>query len=557
MIDLERVSRAKLTEFNQTIAGWERLSGTPEELEAARYIEAELAAMGWASRILMHDAYISLPGKASLEVVSPTARSFEVITHSMAIPTGPDGVTSELIYLRKGASAAEWASARGKVGLVEGRATPDYARTATAAGLLGIVCISGRHAHEMCCSPVWGNPGESTVDQLPKVHILSVHREDGEGLRDLCQKGPVTITYSAEVRTGWTKTPIVVADLKALHPEAEPEQYVLFSGHLDSWYVGAMDNASANAGMMEVARLMAPRQKEMRRSLKLAFWSGHSHGRYSSSAWYADEHWFDLHDHCVLHVNTDSTGGIGHDDFKTNAMAETFGLAERAVREAADARCEMKRVARNSDQSFVGVGIASVLGSVSRSVSGEPELGWWWHTPHDTMDKIDPDRNLRDTRIFVHAIYNAVTALVLPLDYAASAADIAEALREIGAQAGPAFDLSGAAEAADALQVACVRLNGAAAQVTTARRAAALNDALRRLGRILIPATYTQTGRFRHDPALDAGFLPKLQRAKRLAGLEAGSDEARFLLVDLGQARNELLYALRRARQVVEAQLSS
>lgn len=557
MIDLELVSRERLMAFNEAIAQWERLSGTPAELESARYIEAQLAAMGFASRILMHDAYISLPGRASLEIESPSRQSLECITHSMAIPTGPDGVTSELIFLGKGASAAEWAAARGKVALLEGRATPDYARTATAAGLLGIVCISGRHAHEMCCSPVWGNPSETTVDQLPKVHILSVHRKDGEGLRELCQKGPVTIRYSAEVQTGWTKTPIVVADLKALHPEAEANKYVLYSGHLDSWYVGAMDNASANAGMLEVARLMAPRQKEMRRSLKLAFWSGHSHGRYSSSAWYSDEYWMDLNDNCVLHVNTDSTGGIDHDDFKTNAMAETFGLAERAVRDVAGAPLEMKRVARNSDQSFVGVGIASVLGSVSRSMKDEPELGWWWHTPHDTMDKIDPDRNVRDTQIFVHSIYNAVTALVLPLDYAASAADIAAALKEIGAQAGSAFNLSAAVEAANALQTACARLNQAAAQVTSAQRAAGVNEALQRLGRILIPATYTAAGRFRHDPALDGGFLPRLQRARRLSKLAAGSDEARLLLVDLVQARNELLYALRESRQVVESQLTS
>src|SRR5688500_6613614 len=88
------------------------------------------------------------------------------------------------------------------------------------------------------------------------------------------------------------------------HPEADPT-FVMLTGHLDSWYLGAMDNATANATMLEVARLMAAQRTRLRRGVRVLFWSGHSHGRYSSSAWYADNFFVELDERCVAHVNAD------------------------------------------------------------------------------------------------------------------------------------------------------------------------------------------------------------------------------------------------------------
>jgi len=560
MSDLDDVSRERLMEWTRAIARWTRLSGTAEERAAADRVAAELTAIGCDTRVIVHDAYISLPGPASLGVVSrPGAPAsseplaLPCITHSMGIATPAEGVTAALVDAGAGRPEDHArAGTAGKFALVEGRATPQKAVDATRASATGVVFASGRIAHEMCCSPVWGSPGESTAGELPRVVLLSVDRNAGERLRALCRAGDVVVRATASVETRWRPTPIVHADLAAGHVGAE-RTFVMLSGHLDSWYLGAMDNASSNAAMLEVTRLMAARRDQLRRGLRVMFWSGHSHGRYSSSAWYADTEFVELEERCVAHVNVDCLGAIGADWFGTNAMPETAALAIEATRRVAGAEIDAHRVGRNSDQSFFGIGIPTILGSVSRQEDGA--LGWWWHTPEDTVDKIDPERLERDTRIFVEVASRLLTEPVLPLDYVASAVDVRANLEELASAAGDRFDLRAPIEEARRLEGACrgladaIRAPGLAPE--DARR---VNACLRELGRTLIPATYTAAGRHGHDPALDVPFLPKLQPVRRLAALDA--DAAHRLVVDLVRARSEITSALRRATTAVEVCLA-
>jgi N-acetylated-alpha-linked acidic dipeptidase len=502
----------------------------------------------------MHDAYISLPRQATLRLTQPHEQELPCITHSMGLSTPPGGVTAELVYAGKG-SVEDYGRVRaaGQIALVEGFASEEHAANASRAGLKGLVCISGRHPHEMCCSTVWGSPSQRTLPELPSVHLLSVNRADGEKLRELCRHGNVAVHFTAAVETGWTKTPLVLADLPANHPAAERDKFVLFSGHLDSWHLGAMDNGSANAAMLEVGRLFAPYQRELRRGLRIAMWSGHSHGRYSSSAWYADNFWLDLRDHCVVHINIDSAGAIDADRFETPSMPETAGVAQWAVRKVTGAELISQRVGRNSDQSFLGIGIPSVLGAISFQNDGS--LGWWWHTPYDTLDKIDPVRLSRDTKIAVLIVDRFLTDLVLPFDYAASAADLKSSLESLAQDAGGKFDLSRAIAAASKLQKQCTELNARVAQANDTQ-ARLINSCLQSLGRMLIPATYTIAGLYAHDPALETEFLPRLKDTRKLASLQPDHADAKFLLVDLVRGRNAVVDALEKACHRVDRCLS-
>ena len=106
------------------------------------------------------------------------------------------------------------------------------------------------HLHEMCISPVWGNPDSQTIHLMPATVACTIPNADGSALRDrLAAGGTPAVVLHAEVDTGWRKTPILEATLDA--PNGGPDDpFILFSGHHDTWYYGGMYNGSANATML-------------------------------------------------------------------------------------------------------------------------------------------------------------------------------------------------------------------------------------------------------------------------------------------------------------------
>ncbi|MDR7521502.1 MAG: M28 family peptidase [Armatimonadota bacterium] len=175
-------------------------------------------------------------------------------------------------------------------------------------------------------SAVRGSPAPDDLSRLPRLPVVTVARAEGDRLREMARAGGLRLRITAQVDTRWRKTPLLTGDL----PGAVEDTFVLVSGHLDAWHRGAMDNGTANATMLEVARLMARVRRY--RGIRFAFWSGHSHGRYSGSAWYADHFWHDLHTRCAVHINVDSTGGRGSVINRHGcAMPETRRVADRAA----------------------------------------------------------------------------------------------------------------------------------------------------------------------------------------------------------------------------------
>jgi len=171
-------------------------------------------------------------------------------------------------------------------------------------------------------------------------------------------------------------------------------------------------------------------------------------------------------------------------------------------------------------------------------------LGWWWHTPDDTLDKLDAAALTRDAQIYAAAVYILCTSVVLPLDYSATARELAAALRTLQAQLNDRFDVSDCIGEAD-------RLQAEVAQFAKEAPPAVANPALMRLGRILIPVLYTQAGRFDHDPATSIPDLLPFVDAARLAGSDPASDEAKSLHIAAVRGRNRLLQALGEARRCI------
>jgi hypothetical protein len=557
----DAVSGSELDRHLRAVSRMIRLSGTPEEAQAFDYIESALQGFGYRVSRYESDALVGYPWRASLEILAPHPAAVEANGYSLSPSTGPEGITAELVYAGAG-MMEDYAGldVRGKIALTDGLAMPAKSMAAAAAGAIGQVHVNDEHIHEMCLSPIWGTPIPETAGLLPSVPSVGIARPDGDRLREAIQRGPVRAHLVTEPFLDWVKLPTLTADL----PGAVEEGFVLFSGHVDSWHYGVMDNGTANATQLEVARLLAERRGDLRRGVRVAFWSGHSHGRYAGSAWYADAFWHELHERCVCHVNVDSVGAVGATVLEeAPTMAETHSFARRVLADTVGVDLDYKRISRSSDQSFWGHGVPTVFASLSEQERDDSAtgaalaqllgggekgggLGWWWHTTEDTLNKIDPANLIRDAGVYAETLWRLCTLERLPFDPAAAADEMADHLGRYHDQAGGAVDLSGtqalARNAGAAIREASVR-------TTDAGRA---NDLIMRLSRLLIPVNYTRSGPFEHDLALGTRPVPGLVDAERLAVLDPGSNDFHFLRTKLVRERNRVEHAFRAAIRSAE-----
>src|SRR4051794_5477964 len=551
-------------EFLSTL---QRHAGTPEEAEAFRYIAAQLRAARIEDvREESFDAFLSFPVSGTLEVegVGPVRAK----TRAMAVSTNGEKVSGELVFVpTKGGTALfsgggshdyDDIDVRGKI-VISDRGRPDTILAAGRAGALAHIhyWASDEDAiHEQITTTIWGTPTPDSIGRLPTIPSLGVTRNDGLRLVELAQQGSLRATFSTVVKTGWRRVPLVVAHI----PGTASDDFAFANGHVDSWYYGTTDNATGNAACLELARVAWANRQHLKRGLRVCWWPGHSQGRYAGSAWYADQHWEDLHDHAIININIDSPGSQGATRYDVITMAaETEQLGTAIVKDLTGQHAEAERPTRAGDQSFWGPGIPSLYMLLSNlpkerwAAVGGCGMNWWWHTEADTVETADRDILALDTRIFAATLARICAGPVLPFTLAESAREIAALLADYEAQSGGRFDLSAlraraeeavrAAEALDARAAAAIvaDLDPASAE------ARAIVAAQKAVSRALVPLRYTSGQIFDHDPAMPVPALQQLRDIPVLATLDPASSEARFLHTALVRRRNAVAQALRAA----------
>jgi len=561
----DMTSPEQLMNHVHNIAQWVRLSGDDGEAKAFDYIEQRLKEWGIDYGRITHPAYISLPGEASLSVQAGDAfYDIGCITHAMAAAAPQPGTTAAVVDVGAGRAEDYRNFPAGAIALIDGLATPGNTLNAGRGGAAGAIYINGNELHEMIVSPVWGSPAADKTELLPKIPVVSILSKDAEPIREALAAGTkVQATILTEVLKEWRAIPLLTAEI----PGNEfPDEVVLLSGHVDSWHYGAMDNGSANAAQLEALRVFNERRSELKRTFRVAFWSGHSHGRYAGSTWYVDHHWEELERRLAVEMYVDSIGGKGATVLSQAwAMSETKHIAVAALAEETGDVFEGGRFGRGGDQSFYGVGVSGLFMCLSEQppvtdpgyigssnlLGGNGKtsgLGSWWHAVDDTPDKLDAAFLHRDARIYLYALARYLESSQLDLDFRPTVAELRGHLAAWQEQAGDRFSLERAldqcaklADSVDAFYAAC------------ADDVACFNQVVMALGRALVPLNYSTGNRYNHDLALPYPPIPALQLIDELVGLEHGSDAENHLLVALQRNLNYVCDTLRQATQLVSA----
>ena len=548
----EQVDADRLWRHLEPFATTVRTSGSPEEAAAFDYAERVLRSAGYQIRRLEHPGFVSVPRSASLTVGSDDV---SCITHALAAPT--PGVTAPLV-------ADDAPDVSGRIAIARGIASPSAVRSLWLRGASGAVFVNAEQRYEMGVSPVWGSPDDEARRELPAIPVVSV-AADAAARLDAGVANAEPATLRTEVDTGWRSLPLLEATLKA---ESGDGSLVLFSGHVDAWHLGAMDNGAANATMLEVATVLAGRRAELRRDLRIVFWSGHSHGRYAGSQWYADHHDEELRTRALVHVNIDSVGGRGATDLtQAPCMPETYDVAADVISTESDRPYEGVRYGRAGDQSFWGHGVSSVWMGLSEqpavpSVASDAfgalfggtragGFGWWWHTPEDTIDKVDPELLARDCRLYARLIHRLCAATVLPLRYSRTARDLHGRLEDLATAVGDAADLSRAVERSAELADKVARLEERW-DATPDPNAWRVQKAL---AQRLVPLEYVAGSVHEHDPALAQSPVPILAKVRELAET-TDADARRHLAVSARRKLNAVEWRLAEALDVADRALN-
>jgi hypothetical protein len=553
-----------LVEKFSTMPRWK-----PEDVEkAAHEIARRLKEVGVPVTLHEADLYLSIPFTASVKAggrtfkAKPPAYAADcrqgVTGGIVHVPATTSTSISTLFHKNQDADASSEERIRGKIVISEGFSFPGKILEFEQKGAIGVIAINpGADAHWGICTSIWGTPDLDDLPRKPTIPVAAVSNPDGQALIEIARAGG-EVTLFTEMQEGWFKSLVPVVDIRGTD---EPEKFVLLHGHYDSWDVGVGDNATGDATLLEISRVLWANRDKLKRSVRVAWWPGHSTGRYAGSTWFADAFAIDLDENCVAQVNCDSPGCRRATEYiDISWMKEAEGYCKSVIKDLTGQDAEGERPHRAGDYAFNNIGLSSFF-MLSSTMPHElrKEKNYYvvggcggniaWHTEHDQMEIADRDNLLRDIKVYLAAVLGVANAEVLPFDWRAQVGEFEEQIAAYQKAAGDRADFGAAAKAASSLKAA---LEAFYAGVKSGKvRPAAANEVIQRLARILVPVNHANQPRFRHDPALPVPPLPALAVANDLADCEA--EKLGFARTQAMRGCNRVTAALREAERLVRS----
>jgi len=531
-----------------------REAGVPVEMHAPEiYLSvpysASVMAGGFTYRAKPPSSSLSVPGGRGGRLVSLAANPKALRSYNRDIKTLFGGSISSIEEVKR--------LVGGNIVVMQGFGNPALTSLIEEWGGIGLIAVNpGTDIHWGTCTTIWGSPDLGDIGRKPKIPVVAVNNPDGQKLIALAGQG-AEATIRTDLVEGWFAQSVPVVTIPGA---VEPDKFVLVHGHYDSWEVGVGDNATGDATLLEMSRVLWAKRAELRRSVKLAWWPGHSTGRYAGSTWFADAFALDLDRNCVAQIDCDSPGcrwATSYHD--TRSFSESAHIASDAIRDIVPgADIKTLRPPQAGDYSFNNIGLPSFfMLSSTMPEALRHEKNYYdvsgcganiaWHTENDTLEIADRDILLTDMKIYLLSTLRVANAEVLPFDWGATCDEFLATIAGYQTASQGLADLAACASATKALKASLAGL----ADVDTMKRNAVVFE----LSRILVPINYTREPRFRHDPAYTVPPLPTLAVA---ADLPDFTDDhmRRIALVELTRGTNRFIAAIDQARRLVEDAIS-
>jgi hypothetical protein len=554
----------------------DRIAGTTSIERAAKYIADELeetpGSEVWIDRFPL---YTSFPEGAELRIMSPQAKKIMAFPNLFSLNTPSEGLTGEVVYV-KGGMPEEYngIEPRDKIALAElamPPSRPEKASVASNMGCVGLMVIGWGHPDNkaLCRGAIkwrWGPPTREEFEKIPRISSLNISRADGEYIKKLLSQGKKVVgNIKAEVKNKWVSANQPTCRIK---PSGKKfDELLIVGGHLESWGGTATDNSTGNAIMLETARALSKNRDVMQREVIMSFWDGHEIGEAAGSAWFLDNYWSELNKRGIAYINIDSVGVKGASQFVSYSSPETWEFLDQVEKEIIGKTSVKNPALKSADNSFLGIGIPYVTTYATYTEeelqkSGNAELGWWYHTEKDTIDKVDRELLETQAELYSAYIWRLVQESILPFNFEPSIhlfisehKELANRFKKILA-IGPFKELGSNIKK---LHDAVVELNKQKQHVrdTDIKKIKLVNGLLMGISRILTPSFETVAGKYMQDPygySLLANPIPRIYKAaSKMAEIEEDTPDYYMLYNELIKETNLLNDSVSEASRLVKS----
>lgn len=576
MLRVEEKAILKQVDFNEPalllnrFKGLIRISGSEDEKAAACYIAGRLEEFGVPYEILWPEVFLSVPKRADFKIIGHQM-DITAKTPSYSMSTGDKWVDGELIFASSyrppfttneiGYKLRFEGNPNGKIVICEGIPSPDKVNDIIDnGGVAAIFMQPGERIHECICTSIWGTPGLDDFNKVMRIPVVSINNPDGNTVISMIKEGQVRAAVRTELDEGWKRCPLVLARIPG---NMEPERFVLLHGHIDSWHAGIGDNGLGDATLLEIARVLHLNRQKLKRSVWVAWWPGHSTGRFAGSTWFADNYAMELYENCIAQVNCESTGCAGANSYEGIMWTEDVDcFCRKLVEEVTGIEPVWTRPIRAGDYSFNNIGITSFF--MQSSTIGEKkmkELGYYqvygcggnieWHTEADDMRLVDRKIFLRDTRLYLAGVFRMANADIIPIDCRGMLDSMERYLLEYRYTAGDKFDLEPLFSEIGALRSLMNDFYEKIGECAgSAEKRQLICDTILKVERKLIRINYTGSEEFGHDPAVMVPPIPDIAPVLKIN--QMSRDEQKFLIAQLTRSRNRVQHVLKECRQLIE-----
>lgn len=431
-----------------------RLSGTPQEMEAAQYLGSLLESYGYQVTIETYPqtttrnvGTISSP----LEVL-PGRHRYQMSSSTSAKITGDaDPVIAEVVYAGTGLTLASFPpDTAGKIVMMNYSSAASTRNTAVvnavSLGAVGVILV------QTGANSAPPNPFALTTPQ-PDIPVLGGGRAHMDWINGRLAQGPLTLQITTNRYINMPLVNVVGVRRAVGDPDGTSAPIIYVGGHIDSVLgaPGANDNASGSSAAVEIARVLG--QYALDKEIRIGGWGAEESGLVGATRHVATLN-AATRARVVGYWNMDMVASP-HAPLRLWALTSN-GQTNHVVQaaQAAAARIDYApfdfcRLGSSDHVPFHNAGIPAALfiwinytkPANCATTTGSYSLETIYHRPQDNMDNIGLQRmNVALSIIGGSSFYSALNSVSLtaadyqgaPFEGAAVRADCGEGWRSLG-----------------------------------------------------------------------------------------------------------------------------